>query len=112
MKMSPILWKFFLINIFKTVQVYVIAYLLGVLFETFIMNLPYVLLRWHAGGWHAKSTINCSIFGITTFVGIPFILQKMDFSLSFFWMTILSLVILCWSYYTPQRILKKIPWLA
>lgn len=87
--------EIFLINIFKTVQVYVIAYLLGVLFETFIMNLPYVLLRWHAGGWHAKSTINCSIFGITTFVGIPFILQKMDFSLSFFWMTILSLVILC-----------------
>ena len=41
--------EIFLINIFKTVQVYVIAYLLGVLFETFIMNLPYVLLRWHAG---------------------------------------------------------------
>ncbi|MBO0454212.1 accessory gene regulator AgrB [Candidatus Enterococcus murrayae] len=89
-------------NIFKSIQVYLISFLLGLLFETFIMNLAYVLLRWHANGWHAKSSLNCSIFGIVTFVGIPLIFQKTNFTFPAFWILVLSLIILwCVFRYAP-----------
>lgn len=91
-----------LINILKSIQVYFISFLFGLLFETFIMNLAYVLLRWHANGWHAKSSIACSLFGIATFVGIPFVLQETSFTLSTPWMLILSVIILlCVFLYAP-----------
>ena len=64
-----------LINLFKSVQVYAVAFVFGVLFETFLMNLAYVFLRIPAGGWHAKSSRNCSIFGLVVFVGIPVFLK-------------------------------------
>lgn len=90
------------INIFKSIQVYTAAFIFGVLVETFIMNLAYALLRWSAGGWHAKSSLNCSIFGIITFVGIPFALQKTEFLLTFHWSLFLSLLILfCVFLYAP-----------
>lgn len=83
-----------LINIFKSIQIYSVALILGVLFETFIMNLAYALLRIHAGGWHAKSSINCSLFGLVVFVGIPLIFQKFEFALNFYWLLLLSGIIL------------------
>ncbi len=61
----------FLINITKTFQVYLLATILGVAKETFFMHLPYMLLRRYAGGWHAKTSLSCSIFSIFVFVGIP-----------------------------------------
>lgn len=83
-----------LINLFKSVQVYVAALLFGVFFETFIMNLAYVLLRIHAGGWHARSSRNCSIFGLVVFVGGPLLLKYSLFAFSFKWMLLLSAIIL------------------
>lgn len=82
------------INIFKSIQVYVVAFLLGVIFETFVMNLAYVLLRWQAGGWHAKSSLNCSLFGLLSFVGIPLIFQHTGFILNSNWSLILALFVL------------------
>ncbi|WP_312540721.1 accessory gene regulator AgrB [Enterococcus sp.] len=61
----------FLINITKTFQVYLLATILGVAKETFFMHLPYMLLRRYAGGWHAKTSLSCSMFSIFVFVGIP-----------------------------------------
>ena len=91
-----------LINILKSIQVYFISFLFGLLFETFIMNLAYVLLRWYANGWHAKSSIACSLFGIATFVGIPFVLQETSFTLSTPWILILSgIILLCVFLYAP-----------
>lgn len=91
-----------LINIFKSIQIYSVALILGVLFETFIMNLAYALLRIHAGGWHAKSSVNCSLFGLVTFVGLPLIFQKFEFTLTFFWLLLLSVIILAFvALYAP-----------
>ncbi|HCM84757.1 MULTISPECIES: accessory gene regulator B family protein [Enterococcus] len=91
-----------LINIFKSIQIYSVALILGVLFETFIMNLAYALLRIHAGGWHAKSSINCSLFGLVVFVGIPLIFQKFEFALNFYWLLLLSGIILAFvALYAP-----------
>lgn len=60
-----------LIDIAKTFQVYLLATILGIAMETFFVHMPYMLLRRFAGGWHAKTSLNCSIFSILVFVGIP-----------------------------------------
>jgi accessory gene regulator B len=83
-----------LINLFKSVQVYAVAFVFGVLFETFLMNLAYVFLRIPAGGWHAKSSRNCSIFGLVVFVGIPVFLKYSLFTFSFNWLLLLSSIVL------------------
>lgn len=89
-----------LINLFKSIQIYVLALLLGTLLETFVMNCAYVLLRGDAGGWHAKSSTICSIFGITVFIGIPLLLQTTHYTFSSWLITILSIAILIsvWCY--------------
>lgn len=88
------------INVFKSVQVYALAWLFGTLLETFIMNFAYVVLRTHAGGWHAKSSTNCSLFGIVVFIGIPWILQSTHYTFSHWFAVILSIIILIgvWRY--------------
>lgn len=72
-----------LINIFKCAEVYILAILLGNFINTFIMHISYVLLRWSAGGWHANSSINCSIFGISFFSLLPFIFNIIKLQLNF-----------------------------
>lgn len=83
----------FFINVFKLFQVYLCAYLFGTLFETFVMNCAYVLLRRHANGWHAKSSFNCSLLGISFFIGIPLLLQKTMITFSG-WMVVLLSILL------------------
>lgn len=89
-----------LINIFKSIQIYALAWLLGTLLETFVMNCAYVLLRTHAGGWHAKSSTNCSLFGIATFIGIPLMLQNTHYVFNTWLAMVLSIIILAsvWRY--------------
>ncbi|MBP2099619.1 accessory gene regulator AgrB [Enterococcus rivorum] len=89
-----------LINLFKSIQIYVLALLLGTLLETFVMNCAYVLLRSQAGGWHAKSSTICSIFGITIFIGIPLLLKMTHNTFSSWFVVILSIVVLIsvWHY--------------
>jgi accessory gene regulator B len=83
----------FLINLFKSVQIYGLALLLGILLETFVMNCAYVLLRIQAGGWHAKSSVNCSLFGIVNFIGVPLLLQGTQYTIHSWHSIILSLII-------------------
>lgn len=71
-----------LINITKTFQVYLLATFLGVAKETFFIHLPYMLLRIYAGGWHAKTSLNCSIFSILIFVGLPLSINRLSQPLS------------------------------
>lgn len=88
------------INLFKSIQIYAVAWLLGTLLETFVMNCAYVLLRIHAGGWHAKSSVNCSLFGIAIFIGIPLMLQNTHYVFSNWFAIALSIIILVsiWRY--------------
>ncbi|MGM0125367.1 accessory regulator B [Enterococcus sp. AZ194] len=80
-----------LLNLFKMTQIYLAAYLLGTMLETAIMNGAYILLRHHAGGWHARTSIGCSIFGIVTFVGIPRLLQESALVIPGWSLTVLSI---------------------
>lgn len=84
----------FFINLFKLFQVYLCAYLFDTLFETFVMNCAYVLLRSHANGWHARSSFNCSLLGISCFVGIPLLLQKTMLPFNGWIVVILSILLL------------------
>ena len=83
----------FFINVFKLFQVYLCAFFFGTLFETFVMNCAYILLRRHANGWHANSSFNCSLLGISFFVGIPLLLQKTMVTFSGWLVSILSILL-------------------
>ena len=83
----------FFINVSKLSQIYLFAYFFGTLFETFVMNCAYILLRSHANGWHAKSSFNCSLLGISCFVGIPLLLQKTMLSFNGWIAVILSILL-------------------
>ncbi|MDR0922212.1 MAG: accessory gene regulator AgrB [Lactobacillales bacterium] len=64
-----------LINFFKIIQIYLVALTLNTVWETFIMNISYSLLRVQARGWHALSSLHCSLTSLGTFVGIPLIVN-------------------------------------
>nr|WP_259337120.1 accessory gene regulator B family protein [Bombilactobacillus bombi] len=92
-----------LYRICKCAEIYIVAILLGTVKNTLIMHSSYALLRWFAGGWHAKKSINCSIFGIITFAVFPFILQSLNLKINI-WeiIPILLITLILIYYYSPS----------
>ncbi|SJZ41184.1 accessory gene regulator B [Pilibacter termitis] len=70
-----------LLDLSKTLLVYGVAFFVGCVSETFFMHLAYVIVRRSAGGWHAATSIHCSLFSISCFVGIPFLIKMFQLSL-------------------------------
>ncbi|MCL1950903.1 MAG: accessory gene regulator B family protein [Turicibacter sp.] len=68
----------FLINLTKMTIIYGVAFGLGILRETFILNLAYFLLRRHSYGLHAKASLNCTIVSLLVFVGLPYFLRSFE----------------------------------
>lgn len=69
-----------LINIEKLLFVYTFSFFLSTTLNTFFMHLAYFVLRKYAGGWHAKKSINCTLFSSFSFVAIPWIFNKINYS--------------------------------
>ncbi|MEJ1312805.1 accessory gene regulator ArgB-like protein [Latilactobacillus sakei] len=90
-----------IINICKCVEIYIVALILGTFMNTLVMHISYALLRWSAGGWHARKSLNCSLFGIITFSVFPFITQSLDIHISIFeillFLTIVFVLIYCYA---------------
>lgn len=82
-----------LINLEKLLIVYFFSFLLSVMINTFIMHLTYFLLRKFAGGWHAKKSINCTLFSSLCFVFIPWLAKKYNFLFSMTAMCVLIFVV-------------------
>lgn len=61
------------INVSKMIVVYVFALLFGVLWQVFVFNVSYILIRRFAGGIHAPNSLLCSLLSVITFIGIPYI---------------------------------------
>lgn len=65
-----------IINISKSLAVYAVAFIVGILLEVFIFHLSYTVLRNYAMGTHSSSSLFCTVFSVLSLVGIPLILRK------------------------------------
>lgn len=63
-----------IINISKSLAVYAVAFIVGILLEVFIFHLSYTILRNYAMGTHSSSSLFCTVFSVVTLVGLPLII--------------------------------------
>lgn len=89
-----------IINLTKVTLLLIVSLIFNILMETAITLGAFIILRKYAFGWHAKSSINCSLIGIISFAGIPLFINKyghyidtLSFSL-LFPLLLISLVII------------------
>lgn len=68
-----------IINLTKVSFILIVSLLFNILLETAITLGAFIVLRKYAFGWHAKSSINCSLIGVISFVGIPLLISKWAF---------------------------------
>lgn len=83
-----------LINIEKVQIIYTMSFFLSTILNTFVMHLAYFLLRRSAGGWHAKKSINCTLFSVFGFVILPWLGNKANCSFTNFSILILTITML------------------
>lgn len=69
-------WSVLLINLGKIFIIGAIAALLGIFTETLVMFVAYTLLRIYAYGFHAKSSLNCTLISIVVFNLLPFVFLR------------------------------------
>lgn len=63
-----------LINLFKMLILYGLAIILHVTKITFITHMAFLAIRTHAYGYHARTSLSCSIISIFLFVLLPMFL--------------------------------------
>ncbi|OGO81886.1 MAG: hypothetical protein A2Y18_00575 [Clostridiales bacterium GWD2_32_19] len=61
-----------ILNSYKLVIIFFIAYLLGILFQTFLFMLSYGFIRLFAFGMHAQRGITCLLSTIVIFLGLTY----------------------------------------
>lgn len=64
----------------KTVVIFLVALLLGVLREVFLVFIFYGLIRTTAFGMHAKKSSHCYIISIGLFIGMAFLCKYISFN--------------------------------
>lgn len=64
-----------LINVFKVIQIYLVAYLLDTVLITLITQFSFSVLRRRAYGRHAKTSLGCTLECICYFVLVPKLLS-------------------------------------
>ena len=67
------------ITITKTIIVFIIAYLLGMLNQMIIFLLFYIVIRLFAFGFHAKNSIQCLIVSTSIFFGATYLCMLVKF---------------------------------
>lgn len=61
------------VNVSKIIVVYLFALFTGLLWQVFVFNASYILIRRVAGGMHAPNSLLCSVLSVITFIGIPYL---------------------------------------
>ena len=69
------------ITITKTVVIFSIALILGIIKEVFLILIFYNIIRTTAFGMHAKKSSHCYIISIVLFIGMGLIIKYIDISL-------------------------------
>ena len=78
------------LNLFKTIIIFVTAYLFNIVTYTLVGFITFGILRSFASGVHADSTIKCICYNYIIFLGSVFL--AFNISLNSFFMTIIFLI--------------------
>lgn len=90
----------------KIFVIFVLAYFLGIIKETFLLLLTYNIIRTFAFGIHATKSIYCLITSLMLFIGGVYIVKYM--SLNIYVKTIISFMLLICIYkYAPADTYKR-----
>ncbi|MBC6309047.1 regulator [Listeria sp. FSL L7-1582] len=84
--------EIFLVNVTKGITVYLAAALLGMIWQTLIVHLSYLMIRRHSFGLHAKTSLGCTITSVVMFVVLPYFVK--DVQLSGWMIVLISVLIL------------------
>ncbi|MBC1456827.1 accessory gene regulator B family protein [Listeria newyorkensis] len=72
--------EIFLVNVTKGITVYLAAALLGMIWQTLIVHLSYLMIRRHSFGLHAKTSLGCTITSVVVFVVLPYFVKEVQLS--------------------------------
>lgn len=94
------------ITITKTIVIFGIAFLLGIIKDVFLILIFYNILRTTAFGMHAKKSSHCYIISIILFIGMGLVCRYMNISLYFKLITsVIAFIILV--IYAPADTYKR-----
>ncbi|MBC1401369.1 regulator [Listeria booriae] len=93
--------EIFLVNVTKGIIVYLAAALLGMLWQTLVVHLSYLMIRRHSFGLHAKTSLGCTITSVIMFVILPYFVKEVQLSE---WMIVLisGLILLNIAIFAPS----------
>ncbi|MBC2259604.1 accessory gene regulator B family protein [Listeria booriae] len=93
--------EIFLVNVTKGIIVYLAAALLGMLWQTLVVHLSYLMIRRHSFGLHAKTSLGCTITSVVMFVILPYFVKAVQLSE---WMIVLisGLILLNIAIFAPS----------
>ena len=97
-----------LINLEKIITIYFFALIFQNVSTTVIVHISYFLIRMFAGGWHAQSSISCTVISVVGFVFLPKIVQSLPLSIESpaFMLFTIALLATIWKY-APAGTEKK-----
>ncbi|MCA5013694.1 MULTISPECIES: accessory gene regulator ArgB-like protein [unclassified Enterococcus] len=112
-----------LINLEKVMTIYFFALIFQNISTTVIVHLSYFFIRMFAGGWHAQSSIGCTVISVVGFVFLPKIVQSLPISIESpaFMLFAIALLAIIWKYapagtekktITDRFQLRKLRWQA
>ncbi|MBC1433817.1 regulator [Listeria rocourtiae] len=84
--------EIFLVNVTKGITVYLAAALLGMIWQTLVVHISYLIVRRHSFGLHAKTSLGCTIASVVMFVAVPYFVK--DIQLSGWIIVVISIFIL------------------
>lgn len=90
----------------KIVFTFILALLLGIIKEFFIVLLLFNFLRYFGFGFHAENSSQCLILSSFWFVILPFILLKLNITLNIF-IILCFLCIVCIMLFAPSDTIKR-----
>ncbi|MBC1502396.1 accessory gene regulator B family protein [Listeria booriae] len=93
--------EIFLVNVTKGIIVYLAAALLGMLWQTLVVHLSYLMIRRHSFGLHAKTSLGCTITSVVMLVILPYFVKEVQLSE---WMIVLisGLILLNIAIFAPS----------
>ncbi|EUJ52157.1 accessory gene regulator B family protein [Paenilisteria rocourtiae] len=84
--------EIFLVNVTKGITVYLAAAFLGMIWQTLVVHVSYLIVRRHSFGLHAKTSLGCTITSVVMFVVLPYFVK--DIQLSGWIIVVISIFIL------------------
>lgn len=100
--------EMFLSNLIELAGIIIIGYFLNCLLETVVFIISFSTLRVNAGGYHAKTCLNCFIFICFLTFGTIFMLDKLTFLNSIYIiLSILTIAFIIILKYAPVDTINK-----